>query len=89
MLGSGPGAVDSEIGADTQRLWEAACRRAAALGEAPLDHIVVRDASGGVVVVHDGSNHIAALTSPDPALGLLIFDLRTCLADACPGEATT
>jgi hypothetical protein len=82
LLGAGPGAAGADVGAAAGRLWDAASRRGAALGEAPLDHVVVHDASGAVAVVREGDRRIAALTVPDPAVGLLLFDLRTCLSDA-------
>jgi hypothetical protein len=88
LLGAGPDAVGADVVAAAERLWEAASRRAVAMGEAPLDHVVVRDPAGGVAVVREGDRRIAALTSADPALGLLLFDLRTCLADAHGEEET-
>lgn len=89
LLGAGPGAVGADVGEPVARLWDAAGRRALALGEAPLDYVVVQDAEGGVVVVQEGERRIAALTTPDPSLGLLLFDLRTCVADTVTQEATT
>ena len=88
LLGAGPGAVAAEVGTAAASLWEAASRRAAALGEAPLAHIIVQDDAGGVAIVQEGERRIAALTAPDPALGLLLFDLRTCLSDTLAEEAT-
>ena len=89
LLGAGPGAAGVEVGDAAQRLWDAAGRRAAALGEAPLDHVVVQDASGSVAIVGEGERRIVAVTAPDPALGLLLFDLRTCLADTLTEEAAS
>ena len=89
VLGAGPGAVGADVGSVASGLWEAASRRAKALGDASLDHVFVRDEAGGVAVVREGDRSVAALTVPDPALGLLFFDLRTCLTDALTGEETS
>ena len=88
LLGAGPGAVGAQVGEAATRLWDAAVGRAAALGEAPLEHVVVREEAGSVAVVQEGERRITALTGPDPALGLLLFDLRTCLNDTLTEEAT-
>ncbi len=88
MLGAGPGAVGADVGSVATRLCQAASRRAEALGDAQLDHVFVRDDTGGVAVVRQGDRTVAALTVPDPALGLLFFDLRTCLTDALTEEAS-
>jgi hypothetical protein len=34
---------------------------------------------GSVVVVREGSRAVAATTAPDPTIGLVFYDLRTCL----------
>ena len=44
------------------------------------------NAAGAVAVVAAHGHRIAALTGPDPAVGLLLFDLRTCLGDAFAAE---
>jgi predicted regulator of Ras-like GTPase activity (Roadblock/LC7/MglB family) len=36
-------------------------------------------AKGSVFVVRDGDRVIAATTSPDPTVGLVFYDLKTCL----------
>ena len=35
--------------------------------------------SGSVFVVRDGDRLIAAITSPEPTVGLVFYDLKTCL----------
>jgi len=60
------------------RLWEAAGRRAAA----GLEHVVVPLPGGAVAVVEAHGHRAVAVTGPDPAVALLLFDLRTCLGDA-------
>ena len=64
----------------------AAAGQALAAGATGLDHVVVEDASGAVAVVEARHRRIVAVTGPQPAVGLLLFDLRTCLGDAFPGE---
>jgi len=86
VAAAGPGAVAADLAATCGRLWEAAAERAAALGESPLDHVVVQDANGAVALLAARGRRIAAVTGPRPAVGLLLFDLRTCLGDAFAAE---
>jgi hypothetical protein len=47
---------------------------------------VVVPVDGGVVAVVEAHGlHAVAVTGPDPAVALLLFDLRTCLGDASTG----
>ena len=39
-------------------------------------------------MLRDDGRGIVAVTGPQPAIGLLLFDLRTCLTDAGSGEAS-
>jgi hypothetical protein len=84
LVAAGPGA--GAAAASVAALWDAAAGRAAAHAGAPLDHVVVPDETGVVAVVSAHGHRIAALTGPRPALGLLLFDLRTCLGDAFGAE---
>ena len=86
LAAAGPGAVDAGLAAGAARLWETAGARATALGEGPLDHAVVQDAHGAVVMLAARGRRIVAITGPRPAVGLLLFDLRTCLGDAFAAE---
>jgi predicted regulator of Ras-like GTPase activity (Roadblock/LC7/MglB family) len=86
LAAAGPGAVAADLAPTAVGLWEAAVERAAALGESPLDHVVVQDANGAVAMLAARGRRIAAVTGPRPAVGLLLFDLRTCLGDAFAGE---
>jgi predicted regulator of Ras-like GTPase activity (Roadblock/LC7/MglB family) len=86
LAAAGPGAVAADLAAAAGRLWAAAVTRAAALGDSPLDHVVVQDANGAVAMLAARGRRIAAVTGPRPAVGLLLFDLRTCLGDAFAGE---
>jgi len=86
VAAAGPGATGSGLGAAAGRLWDAAFRRAADLGRSPLEHVIVQDASGAVALLAGHGRRIAAVTGPRPAVGLLLFDLRTCLGDAFSEE---
>jgi hypothetical protein len=85
VLGAGPDPVSGCLPEAVRGLWDAAAARASG-GDAPLHSVIVQDAEGGVAVIAAGGRLIAALTRPQPAVGLLLFDLRTCLSDACPEE---
>ena len=86
IVAAGPGAVAADLAATSGRLWETAVERAAAVEESPLDHVVVQDANGAVAMLAAHGRRIAAVTGPRPAVGLLLFDLRTCLGDAFAEE---
>jgi hypothetical protein len=85
-IASGPRAAGSGLAAAADRLWNAASASASATDAAALDHIVVQDAAGAVAVLQADGRRIAALTGAQPAVGLLLFDLRTCLSDAFAEE---
>ena len=72
----GPAAASGEAAA---RLWEAAGRSAVAGG---LAHVVVPVPDGAVAILEAHGHRAVAVTGPDPAVALLLFDLRTCLGDA-------
>jgi hypothetical protein len=59
---------------------------AAAYGEAKLDQLVVDAQGGAVFAVGDGTHVIVALADHRPAVGLIFYDLRACLADAFATE---
>ncbi len=82
VLAAGPGEAGSGLAGAARRLWELAVARAAAASAAPLEHVVVESAGGAVAVLEGQGRRIVAATGRQPAVGLLIFDLRTCLSDA-------
>jgi len=43
-------------------------------------------ADGAVFVVRDGDRRIAATTVPTPTVGLVFYDLKSCLRDSAPDE---
>jgi uncharacterized protein len=85
-IACGPGAASSRLAGAVDRLWDAARARASGADGIALDHVVVQDAAGAVVVLQADGRRIAALTGAQPAVGLLLFDLRTCLSDAFAEE---
>jgi hypothetical protein len=87
VVASGPGAAAAAPAA-AGRLWDAATR-AAQMGAAPLEHLVVPLTDAAVAVVEADGRRAVAVTGPRPAVALLLFDLRTCLGDAfaIPEEA--
>jgi len=44
-----------------------------------VTRVEVELADGAVFVVSEGGRTVAARTSPEPAAGLVVYDLRTCL----------
>lgn len=86
VIAAAPGAAAGALRAAAGRLWRAAEARAAALGSSPLCHVVVQDEAGGVGMLQAHGGRIVAVTGARPAVGLLLFDLRTCLGDALAQE---
>jgi predicted regulator of Ras-like GTPase activity (Roadblock/LC7/MglB family) len=59
------------------------------LGGESLTQLEVATGEGSVFVVRDGGRTIAATTSPEPTVGLVFYDLKSCLrsaADEPPAE---
>ena len=83
VTGAGPAAAGPEVAPALEALWRAA--REAASGATP-EYVVVDLGEAAVVALEAGSHRAVALTTPDPPVGLVLFDLRTCLADAFAGE---
>ena len=48
-------------------------------GGEPLTQLEVATHEGSVFVVRDGSRYVAATTSPEPTVGLVFYDLKSCL----------
>ena len=51
-------------------------------GAAAVNQLEVATAEGSVFVVRDADRVIAATTSADPTVGLVFYDLKSCLRDA-------
>jgi predicted regulator of Ras-like GTPase activity (Roadblock/LC7/MglB family) len=88
VIAAAPGAGAADLSSAAAALWQAAEAAASGREATPLEHVVVQDKDGAVAMLHDGVHRIVAVTGPQPAVGLLLFDLRTCLGDAYPGEAS-
>lgn len=87
VVAAEPSADAAALQAAAAALWSAA-EACASQDAGPLAHVVVRDEQGAVAMLRDGGHGIVAVTGPQPAVGLLLFDLRTCLSDAYPEEAS-
>jgi predicted regulator of Ras-like GTPase activity (Roadblock/LC7/MglB family) len=89
VVASGPGATGAAVAEAAAGLWAEASRRAQEAGAAALEHVVVPVDGAVVTVVQAQDLRAVAVTRPDPAVALLLFDLRTCLGDAAavPEEA--
>ena len=48
-------------------------------GARPLTQLEASTLEGSIFVVRDGERLIAATTPPDPTVGLVFYDLKTCL----------
>jgi len=72
-----------------QRLVEGARELIAAAKELRpgVSQLEAATVSGSVFVVRDGDRLIAATTSPEPTVGLVFYDLKTCLRSI--GDAKT
>jgi hypothetical protein len=62
--------------------------RAAALrsDDAAVTQVEAALADGAVFVVRDGDRRIAATTVANPTVGLVFYDLKSCLRDSAPEE---
>lgn len=64
------------------RFAELGARILSEVGEsdnAPVAQVEAATGEGSVVVVREGNVAIAATTLADPVIGLVVYDLRTCL----------
>jgi predicted regulator of Ras-like GTPase activity (Roadblock/LC7/MglB family) len=67
--------------AAAEKLVEGAHRLIAAAAEIQpgVAQLEAATVSGSVFVIRDGERLIAATTSPEPTVGLVFYDLKTCL----------
>jgi len=56
-------------------------------GGGAVNQLEVATPEGSVFVVRDGARVIAATTSSDPTVGLVFYDLKSCLRDAAEKPA--
>jgi predicted regulator of Ras-like GTPase activity (Roadblock/LC7/MglB family) len=66
-------------------LWEAAEQARRDLGREELSQVEVATPEGSVFVLRDAARTIVATTTVDPIVGLVFYDLRTCLRTVAEG----
>jgi predicted regulator of Ras-like GTPase activity (Roadblock/LC7/MglB family) len=67
-------------------LWEAAEQARRDLGRDELSQVEVATPEGSVFVLRDAVRTIVATTTVDPIVGLVFYDLRTCLRTVAEGS---
>ena len=60
-------------------LWQAADDARSSLGRPPLSQLEVAMPEGSVFAVRDVARLVCAVTAGDPTVGLIFYDLKTCL----------
>jgi len=85
------GAAAERIARGAADLWEAAESARASLGRPPLSQLEVATPEGSVFAVRDEARMVCAVTAGDPTVGLIFYDLKTCLRNIAeePVEAVT
>jgi predicted regulator of Ras-like GTPase activity (Roadblock/LC7/MglB family) len=70
-------------------LWSAADAARGSLGRPALSQLEVATPEGSVFCVRDEARMICAVTAGDPTVGLIFYDLKTCLRNIAeePPEA--
>jgi predicted regulator of Ras-like GTPase activity (Roadblock/LC7/MglB family) len=92
VTGAGGSILGSNLAdeAAAERLAEGAKRLvdAASSYRPDVAQLEAATTSGSVFVVRDGDRMIAATTTPEPTVGLVFYDLKTCLRaiDEAPGQ---
>lgn len=80
VLASSLGDVRSRRVSDSAlELLRAADVLADSSGRAALGEVVAQFADGAVFVVRSGERLVAAVTAAEPTVGLVLYDLKTCL----------
>jgi hypothetical protein len=80
--------ADPDAAASLARAADDLLRHADRLGsgDRTVTQVEASAPEGSVFVVRDGVRRIAAVTGPDPTVGLVFYDLKSCLRDADAGE---
>jgi len=73
------GAAAERIARGAADLWQAAESARATLGRPPLSQLEVATPEGSVFAVRDDARMVCAVTGGDPTVGLIFYDLKTCL----------
>ena len=85
---STPGTFAAEtFAADAHELWRVAEVARSSLGRPPLAHLEVATPAGSVFAVRDEQRLVCAVTGCDPTVGLIFYDLRTCLRNVAEDPA--
>jgi predicted regulator of Ras-like GTPase activity (Roadblock/LC7/MglB family) len=79
------GTRSAELARAAQELL-AAVRRATGDGSREVVQLEVATAAGSVFLVRDGERTIAATTGPEPTVGLVFYDLKSCLRSIAAEE---
>jgi predicted regulator of Ras-like GTPase activity (Roadblock/LC7/MglB family) len=74
-----------EVADAALRLLAAAERTRPGLGSRTLTQFEVATLEGSVFVVRDHGRVLAATTSPEPTVGLVFYDLKSCLRSVAEG----
>jgi hypothetical protein len=83
------GTLDASTLADGTRFVEAAralLSAADGIRTEPLVQLEAATAGGSVFVVRDGDRVVAAVTGPEPTVGLVFYDLKSCLRSSAESE---
>jgi predicted regulator of Ras-like GTPase activity (Roadblock/LC7/MglB family) len=70
-----------------KRLFDAAVDNEAEIGSPPLQQLEAATLDGSVFVVRDGERLIAAVTGPEPTVGLVFYDLKAALRQSGQGQS--
>jgi predicted regulator of Ras-like GTPase activity (Roadblock/LC7/MglB family) len=70
-----------------KRLFDAAVDNEAEIGSPPLQQLEAATLEGSVFVVRDGERLIAAVTGPEPTVGLVFYDLKAALRQSGQGQS--
>jgi predicted regulator of Ras-like GTPase activity (Roadblock/LC7/MglB family) len=73
------GAAADRMATLAVRLYETADRARDTLGRPPLAQLEVATPAGSVFAVRDDERIVCAVTDVDPTVGLIFYDLKTCL----------
>jgi hypothetical protein len=79
------GAAQALAGAAASLLEQADALRT---GDSPVTQLEASTAGGCVFVVRDGARRIAATTVAEPTVGLVFYDLKSCLRDSAETPET-
>src|SRR5262245_47337849 len=82
-------AAAERIARGASDLWDAAEAARASLGRPALSQLEVATPDGSVFAVRDDARMVCAVTAGDPTVGLIFYDLKTCLRNIAeePAEA--